>query len=556
MLTVQDLASHGYKVDLKTFFSLRTAEKIACYFASQECATKTSAQECYAITRFTFDIPLSPQQKRLWFLSKMYPERDSYVIRLNVNLKGPVDIAILKKSFNAIVINNPAMRSMIVLHGIDPVLVRLSGTECFYDLNQQVKEDPKLDGSSLVVAQIVVERRFCRLDLRIQHLICDGRSLAIIGEQLAIAYNGGQIRSYDTNQHVSETDDSMKFWKAYLKDYEPSVIHGEGNKGVRDGEAGYIEVALDFVKEQDLREVCSIYGCTLYQILVLCYVQTLRTCNDLSDIVIGTTVANRTPENMNIVGLFVETIPLRFREEIADTAEHLRYVGDQILSAMEHQSTPLTKIIEEVVVGRDLATNPLFRHVLTLESASIKELPKMRGIESEVIEPRTAFTQFDQSWIFHQGEELHLLIQYDKRRFTASLMSEHLNLFKFFLNRLLKRKPFNYPLHTIAASPNHDTPRCRSLGTVFAEQALLLPDSICLESKARTLGFQSVLDAARGFAVRMQTTMVQNFAELPRSDDVICLILPESIENHIAMISAHLLGCAYLSLPQILQLKG
>ncbi|VDO04229.1 unnamed protein product [Haemonchus placei] len=549
MLTVQDLASHGYKVDLKTFFSLRTAEKIACYLASQECVTKVPTKEFYATTRFTFDIPLSPQQKRLWFLSKMYPERDSYIIRLNVKLKGPVDVRIFKKSFNAVVINNPAMRSVIVLHEIDPVLVRLSGTECFYDLQQQVEEDPKLDGSSLVVAEIVVERQYCRLDLRIQHLICDGRSLAIIGEQLAIAYNGGQVRCCDTTQHVSETDDSLKFWKDYLKDYEPSVIHEEGGKGARDGEAGYIEVVLDFVKEQELREVCSIYGCTPYQILVLCYVQTLRTCNDLSDIVIGTTVANRAQENMDIVGLFVETIPLRFKKEFADTAEHLRYVGDQILSAMEHQSTPLTKIIEEVVVGRDLATNPLFRHVLTLESASIKELPKMRGIESEVIEPRTVFTQFDQSWIFHQGDELTLLIQYDKSRFTASLMCEHLNLFKFFLNRLLKQNPFNFPLHSMTASTIHDTPRCRSLGTAFAEQAVLLPDSICLESNSGMLSFQSVLAAARGFAKRMQTSILQNSAELPRSDDVICLILPESIENHIAMISAHLLGCAYLCLP-------
>nr|CDJ93083.1 Condensation and AMP-dependent synthetase ligase and Phosphopantetheine-binding domain containing protein [Haemonchus contortus] len=549
MLTVQDLASHGYKVDLKTFFSLRTAEKIAGYLASQKCATKMATREIYAATHTTFDIPLSPQQKRLWFLSKMYPERDSYIIRFNVNLKGPVDVGIFKKSFNAVVINNPAMRSMIVLPGIDPILVRLSGTECFYDLNQQFEGDSKLDGSSLVVAQILVERRYCRLDLRIQHLICDGRSLAIIGEQLAIAYNGGQIRSYDSIQHVSETDDSMEFWKAYLKDYEPPVVHGEGDKGARDGEAGYVEVVLDFVKEQDLREVCSIYGCTLYQILVLCYVQTLRTCNDLSDIVIGTTVANRTPENMNIVGLYVETIPLRFREELVDTAKHLRYVSHQILSAMEHQSTPLTRIIEEVVVGRDLGTNPLFRHVLTLESASIKELPEMRGIESKVIEPRTAFTQFDQSWIFHQGEKLLLSIQYDRRRFTALLMREHLNLFKFFLNRLLKQKPFNFPLHLMTASPIHDTPRCKSLGTVFAEQAVLLPDSICLESNAGMLSFQSVLDAARSFAMRIQTTIVQNFAELPRSDDVICLILPESIENHIAMISAHLLGCAYLSLP-------
>ncbi|KAK5966896.1 AMP-binding enzyme [Trichostrongylus colubriformis] len=551
MLVVQDLAANGYEMDLKTLFSLRTAEKIACYLEAKEREQekKSSFKEFGIAAPHTLTIPLSTQQKRLWFLAKMYPDRDSYIIRLQIRFSGLVNVNKLKHSFNAAVLNNSATRSKLHVSGNEPELIRLSGTECFHDLTQEHDRNPCLDGSSLVTAQIQPAHDGCLLDLKLHHLICDGRSLAVIGEQLAMAYNGGYINAETFSQHLKKEDDSLEFWKLYLTDYEPPAIPLKGDTGAYEGEAGYIEVVFDFVEDQRLREVCSIHGCTLYQILVACYVHALRTVHDLSDIVIGTTVANRSPANMDIVGLFVNTIPLRFKEEFAEVSEKLRYVSDQILAAMEHQSTPLANIIEEVVVDRDLTSTPLFRHVLTLESASALKLPEMAGITSEVIEPWPRFAQFDQSWIFHHGKQLSLLIQYDKYHCTTALVKDLLSLFKMSLNRILKQKSSIFPMQTMTESPRYDTPRWKSLGTILTKQATILPNSVCLESAAERRSFRCVLGSARSLASQMQATILQNSGEIPRDDDVVCLILPESIENHIAIVAVHLLGCAYLCLP-------
>ncbi|KAK6020290.1 AMP-binding enzyme, partial [Ostertagia ostertagi] len=57
------------------------------------------------------------------------------------------------------------------------------------------------------------------------------------------------------------------------------------------------------------------------------------------------------------------------------------------------------------------------------------------------------------------------------------------------------------------------------------------------------------MEAAMNFANQMEETILKNNGEPPRSDDVICIVLPESFENHLLIISVHLLGCAYLCLP-------
>ncbi|KAK6018811.1 hypothetical protein OSTOST_15571, partial [Ostertagia ostertagi] len=97
----QDLAAQGYEMELRALFSLRTAEKIASYLESKKNAMEISGDKIPTTTSSAFEIPLSPQQKRLWFLAKMYPDRDSYIIRLQMNFDGQLDELKLRQSFNA-----------------------------------------------------------------------------------------------------------------------------------------------------------------------------------------------------------------------------------------------------------------------------------------------------------------------------------------------------------------------------------------------------------------------------------------------------------------------
>uniref|UniRef100_A0A0K0DHI3 Carrier domain-containing protein n=1 Tax=Angiostrongylus cantonensis TaxID=6313 RepID=A0A0K0DHI3_ANGCA len=359
MLVLQDLAAQGLHIDLKCFFSLQTAEKIASFLNENSMSLRKSRED----KTLSCNISLSAQQRRLWFLVKMYPNRDSYVIRLHIDFIGVLIKKRLLESFNLVVMNNSLLRSIITLTNHEPTFLTLSGTECFHALEPNELEDVQVTDSSLVIGQLF-ERDCSRLDLRIHHIISDGRSLAIIGEQLASAYNGLEIIHDDKLAENDELDDSLDFWREYLEDYEPIAIQGKGKKN---------------------EEFCANY----------CF---------------GTTIANRSPVNLNRVGLFANTIPLRFKENFPDLERQLRYTIDQILSAMEHQSTSL--------------------YVVTFESASLSNFPSMNGLRTKVTEVQSEFIQFDQSWIFHPGKKLSLLIQYNTGRYPLDSVKELLAGFK------------------------------------------------------------------------------------------------------------------------------
>ncbi|WKY06295.1 hypothetical protein Q1695_006467 [Nippostrongylus brasiliensis] len=557
MLVVQQLRYKGYDLDLKTFFSLRTAEKIAIYLENTVCPEKAKEltiprEESPKQNHITFETELSPQQKNLWFLTRMFPGRDAYIISIQIEFEGQVDAARLKHSFNCVVINNMDLRSAIQMIDYVPTIVRLSGTECFCHLGQEMIQDPQLNGPSLITGRLADLGHSYQMDIRLHHLVGDGRSLAIIGEQLVQAYNEGSLPKTDlVSQSLEGHDDgSLQFWRTYLEDHEPLVSNTMGDTGVEEGEAGYIEEDFKFVRKNELKEFCAKWQCTLFQLLVLCYIQTVRLMYDISDVVIGTTVANRTPANINTVGHIVNTIPLRFREEFTGLVGSLSYFSQQILSAIQHQTTPLASIVQEVMEHRDNTSIPLFQKVLTLESTSIHELPPIVGVKTRITEPRTRFAQFEQSWIFSEKNKVSLLIQFDRSRCSTKFMNELLKTFKQTLKCVLRRNSLNPSQSPYTMSPSVDVPLYKSLGRAFEEQVSMLPYNIGFESRDCRLDFQGFLRSAATFAGKIEEVVVKHFGEELRKDDVICIILKESIENHIAIMSVHLLGCAYVCLSQ------
>ncbi|KAJ1364106.1 hypothetical protein KIN20_024118 [Parelaphostrongylus tenuis] len=543
MLVVQDLATRGLHIDLKSFFSMRTAEKIASFLVKNSTSPKKSQ---YDMT-LPFNVPLSAQQKQLWFLTKMHPDWDSYIIHLRIDFIGALIRRRLLESFNLVVMNNSMLRSIISLVNNEPFFLILSGTECFHALVPSDSVDVQVHDSSLVIEQLQ-EGDFCRLDLRISHLISDGRSLAIIGEQLADAYNGLEITHDDQLPENEESNDSLAFWREYLEDYEPIPIQDKGEVDAIEGKAGYLHDDLDFIDILKLEEFCSNYCCTPYHIVMLAFVSALRMTYDLNDVVVGTTIANRSPLNLNRVGLFANTVPLRFKGEFSDLKEQLRYTTDQILSAMEHQSTSLARIVKDVVKQRDSTIyNPLFQHVLTFESTSLSNFPWMKNLQTKIIEVQSEFVQFDQSWIFHTGKKLALSIQYNRGRYSLNSVKELLTCFKRTLWNILKYNTLEFKRKAAKKLSFYDTPRAKCLGKAFNEQARKLPHNVCLEANPRTISYSEVSNISKNFAYSMYNVILKHYGTIPAVDDIVCLILDESAENHTAIEAVHLLGCAYLS---------
>src|SRR4051794_9781834 len=65
--------------------------------------------------------PLSFAQHRLWFLSQLDPDSPEYNNPLSLGLRGPLDVAALERSFDAIVARHAVLRATFVTQDGEPI---------------------------------------------------------------------------------------------------------------------------------------------------------------------------------------------------------------------------------------------------------------------------------------------------------------------------------------------------------------------------------------------------------------------------------------------------
>ncbi len=57
------------------------------------------------------ELPLSLNQEALWFLSRLEPDRPTYMLYLALNVKGPLNIPVLERTLNEIARRHEILRT-------------------------------------------------------------------------------------------------------------------------------------------------------------------------------------------------------------------------------------------------------------------------------------------------------------------------------------------------------------------------------------------------------------------------------------------------------------
>lgn len=118
-----------------------------------------------------------------------------------------------------------------------------------------------------------------------------------------------------------------------------------------------------------LRQLAAAHGVTLFSVLLAGYAVLLARLTDARDLVIAVPVAARTqPETERLVGLLVNTIPVRVRVRPgAELGELVRSVQAAVAGALEHQELPFPRIVELARPERDPARLPLAQVMFSME---------------------------------------------------------------------------------------------------------------------------------------------------------------------------------------------
>ncbi|HEY5835638.1 non-ribosomal peptide synthase/polyketide synthase [Streptomyces sp.] len=409
--------------------------------------------------------PLSFGQQRLYFLNEFDGTAGAeYVTATAFRLRGALDVEALHTALTGLVARHESLRTTFE-EGDDGRGVQRVGEP--YPVQPPVHDlaglpEPERDRalSALLAAATgtpfslrtgpLLRAELVRLApgdhvlaLAMHHIVTDGWSVAVIGDELGALYAaalGGdpsaaglpplpvQYADYAVWQRdpvggSAALEPQLAYWREQLADLPALDLPTDVPRpAVRGSNGAVLEFRLPADLVDRLRAIARRGDGTLFMVLVAACQVLLAGCSGQRDVAVGTVTSGRERAELeHLVGMFVNTVVLRSRVEPSLPFDRLLAgVRETVLGAFAHQDVPFERVVEELQPDRDTSRTPLFQAMVALHNlgARLPELPGL-GLESFPLPVTTA--AFDLSFDFvEDGEGLRGSLEYATDLFGAA----------------------------------------------------------------------------------------------------------------------------------------
>jgi iturin family lipopeptide synthetase B len=403
------------KITIGEIFENPTIESLS------RCIARKSADRYFSIEPVEEKdyYPLSSAQKRLYILQQMDEGSTFYNMQEALRLEPPVEQGRLEWIFRELIGRHESLRTSFSVIGGEPVqrvhdpgavalcFENLELPEAIWDTwkkeaagsggrNQgdawcritdtgMIKEILKnfikpfeLWRAPLLRLGLAVSAEVGGLLLvDLHHIIMDGTSREILVKDFAALYSGRRL----------EPAQLPVRYKDYAR-WQQSGRHRESIKSQETywvnafaGELPVLQLPVDYprplVQRFEGKTVCFVLGkavtralkktareldATLFMVLLGVYTVMLSKLSNREDIVVGVPVAaRRQSELRHIVGMFVNTLPMRNYPDAGKTVgEFLAELKQRTLEAFENQEYQFEDLVERISARRDTSRNPVF----------------------------------------------------------------------------------------------------------------------------------------------------------------------------------------------------
>lgn len=369
----------------------------------------------------------SPIQRSFWFLeATQLANFSAYNVPIAFSFKGCIDKNIWKRSIDYIIQKHDVMRSQFEFNDGKLAVIISNPKDYFYELNLTrdegyawIKRNAgrpfNLKSNTLFcIVQINFTADEGIIFFNFHHCIMDGRSLDILLNDFTSCYNfleQGlnptsciQSRSYyDISNEYNDwlnTDvftQQLTYWQTKLAGYTPVLLPTDYVRRQRISFQGKIySTTVDASLFAAIKEFAKTNFMSLYMVLIGFFYLMLRKLTNANDIVIGTTIDDRKISNQNIVGPFINTLPIRISPNTITYAEEFFQLIKTICrEAFEHQHVPFEKIVSAIDINRDDQQNPLYNVMLNVQNQNDKYKLHLTKMKTEQIEQVYSLAQLD-----------------------------------------------------------------------------------------------------------------------------------------------------------------
>src|SRR5262245_13154473 len=235
--------------------------------------------------------------------------------------------------------------------------------------------------------------------------------------------------------------EQAEYWKTALAG-APALLQLPMDR-IRTAQQSYkgalVELALDKELTAGLKALGRRHGATLYMTALAGWAALMSRLSGQEDVVIGAPVANRRRVELeNLIGLFVNMLPLRFQApDSLSVGELTVRVSSQVIAAQEHQDIPLEQVVELARPERSLTHSPIFQVVFTWQNApeDTIELPGLQVSPLPVAPP--AMSKFDLSLsLQEEGDRIVGELEYATALFERATVERYLGYFRALLQAM------------------------------------------------------------------------------------------------------------------------
>jgi amino acid adenylation domain-containing protein len=337
------------------------------------------------------EVPLSFGQQSLWFLYRTALESPAYNEVLALDLRGEIDVALLRRALDAVVDRHPLLRARYAdRQGRAVQWIAPESVVPLASIAREGASDEEIRGLMRSLAASPFElseapplrlwaiRRAPRHQiwlLSVHHIASDAASLRQIVHEIFSAYAAlgsgatadlgappAPYREFVEVERRAAGDPALRaFWRSAL----PNPA-GTARLPVLDHRGDELRVsrfALPPSLVGSARNAAREHKVTLYVLLLASFNALLQRYTGEDEITVGTPATGRIdPRLRSTVGYLLNTVPIRTRVSGASTfADWLRETEASVTASLRHQMYPFMQIVEDANVPRDARVTPIFQ---------------------------------------------------------------------------------------------------------------------------------------------------------------------------------------------------
>ena len=532
---------------------------------------------------------LSPMQEGMLFHHIMDNNASAYFEQTVIDVNGKLDLNLVENSFNKLIEKYDVLRTVFLYEGLEKprqVLlktrqekVEFKDISGFEEANKaraigEIEEMDREKGFDLEqdipirISIIKTHEDRYKLIWSFHHIIMDGWCLAIIirafldfyiglknGEDIKITYTT-PYSAYIKWLEKRDKSDGIKYWREYLKDYEEQAIIPT-TRATRGSEYKLEKQRIELRRKfkEKLMTISKKHGVTINTIFEVVWGILLSRYNNIQDVVFGGVVAGRSvdiPDIESMVGLFINTIPVRIKYEKGDSfIELARKVQEKGNQSRKYDYIPLAEI-----QSNSKLKQKLINHILVFENYPIGEELAREDNNNQFgfsIDDINTFehTNYDFSVVVAPGNNLNIILKYNSMIYDVESINRiGMNLLNVLEevteNEAIKiedikiqsdeeRKDLIYNFNDTSI----EYPRDKTIKQLFEEQVEKTPDNIAVVYENKKLTYKELNERANSIAKILKEKGV-------KTNSIVGIMVQPSLEIIIGILAVLKSGGCYL----------